>query len=67
MKIRCGEVGYVEIPGEHPFREGLVCVRAREVEIWKAHPDAVFEMSMITTPEGQRRYALGSCEIPNEL
>jgi hypothetical protein len=63
MRISWDDLDRPRRAGSYPFAEGLVNVRAREVEIWKKHPDAVFLATRFEPAPGGVQYALSTFEL----
>jgi hypothetical protein len=62
MKVSWTDVGNTEEPGAFEVGDSMVEVSAREIEIWRQHPDAVFTTIRAVPIGGQTVYALGEHE-----
>lgn len=60
MEVSWQDVHKTEQPGDYPFRGGMLTVRAREIEIWKEHPDATFTVVPFQGQSGPKRFVLGT-------
>jgi hypothetical protein len=60
MQISWDELGRPEQPGQIRWRDGLVQVEAKHIQLWREHPEARFTVAPIQTMDEPRRYLLAS-------
>ena len=59
MNVFRHDIGYVERPGEYPFRDGTITVTAAELAIWKSNPGAGFLLMRKHPIQERIAYVLG--------
>jgi len=60
MNVSWGDVNNVQDAGEYPFRDGMITVTFAEVAIWKAKPDAQFQLMRKHPIKDRIGYVLGA-------
>ncbi len=65
MRVRWSDVGYTEQAGDCEVRGQIVQVDCRNIDIWKQHPNAVFDVAWIPGRFSIRaRWLLTSWTLP---
>ena len=59
MNISWDDFGKIEEAGDHPFRDGTITVSYTEIEIWKKHPSARFQLMHKHPVRALTAYVLG--------
>jgi hypothetical protein len=58
MQIRWSDVGYTEQAGDYEVRDQIMQVDSRNIDIWKQHPTAVFDVAWVPGLQPRARAAL---------
>jgi hypothetical protein len=66
MQIRWSDVGYTEQAGDYEVRDQIMQVDSRNIDIWKQHPTAVFDVAWVPGRSSIcARWLLTSWELPD--
>src|SRR6202012_2381825 len=59
MNVSWDDLNNVQKGGDYPFRDGTITVTFAEIEIWKKHPAARFQLMRKHPLQGAFKYVLG--------
>lgn len=62
MQITWKDLGKPDIPGQYPWRDGIVQVHVKDIEVWRDHPEAKFTLIPFQATTGPKRYLLGAAD-----
>ena len=55
------DVDHVVVAGEYPFRDGIITIKSKHLNVWKKNPDAKFTLTrFLPANPGSQKYGLAS-------
>ena len=65
MKISWSDVSRIETPGDYRTSAGTLRIKQKDIDIWREHPEAVFEVITHGALASATVLFLGTYELPD--